>query len=481
MKIPTPIKAVILATVFVVQPFSASAAAGSPSELLEKGIYSEETKGDLEAAIAIYQQLLSEVKAGQSLAAQAQFRIGQCYLKKNRLADATAAFEKLIRDFPNEKELLAKARAYLPGDMVIGAVPWEDGERLQFSIALPGGMDIGAMMYRADAGELGGRKTWRVGARLMAGANSYSQVEADDASFRPLNSRWKHGLLGDVSAIYSPAEATLSRVGKEGVTTIALDKPVFDNEQTTHLMRRLPLAPGYKSTINVFSTLGGGMIPLGLEVIATEKIQVPAGQFECFKVELSVHQTFWIANDPHRTLVQFEGGGVVAKLVSIRRQIAGQPVHFSDDELGISLTAPADWLFQKRSTDPDANQRTLFLLDPEARADGTLVRFIETSSLSATARASAKAWAEEDLSSHALKALKGAVIRPESWKNQTIAGRPGVSCMIDFETGKVPSVGLVYYVPGAKTSNYFAMTCSAEQFETLRPAFEGIVASYRAK
>src|SRR3954452_18197984 len=74
------------------------AASASPSELLEKGIYSEETKGDLDAAIVLYQQVVAEVKVGQSLAAQAQFRLAQCYQKKNNTGEANAAFEKRIHD-----------------------------------------------------------------------------------------------------------------------------------------------------------------------------------------------------------------------------------------------------------------------------------------------------------------------------------------------------------------------------------------------
>ena len=35
------------------------AAAVSPSELLEQGIYSEETKGDVDAALKLYQQAVS--------------------------------------------------------------------------------------------------------------------------------------------------------------------------------------------------------------------------------------------------------------------------------------------------------------------------------------------------------------------------------------------------------------------------------------
>src|ERR1700687_2136420 len=77
----------------------------SPSELLEKGIYNQETKGDLDSAIAIYLQVVSESNNNHQIAAHAQFRLGQCYLKKNQPADATAAFEKLLHDFPNEKVL----------------------------------------------------------------------------------------------------------------------------------------------------------------------------------------------------------------------------------------------------------------------------------------------------------------------------------------------------------------------------------------
>src|SRR5258706_2613991 len=94
------IPALLLASLMALHTLSATAA--SPSELLEKGIYTEETKGDVDSAIAIYQQLVAEAKTGQSLAAQAQLRLGQCYLKKNRTVEATAAFTKLIKDFPDE-------------------------------------------------------------------------------------------------------------------------------------------------------------------------------------------------------------------------------------------------------------------------------------------------------------------------------------------------------------------------------------------
>ncbi len=132
-------RALLLATSIACAPLGAGAV--SNSELLEKGIYNEDTKGDLDAAITIYQQLIADARAAQSLAAQAQFRLGQCYLKKNRPAEAAAAFAKLIRDFPGEKQLVAKAREHLPGDLALGPVPGKvlitGAVRSQGELALP--------------------------------------------------------------------------------------------------------------------------------------------------------------------------------------------------------------------------------------------------------------------------------------------------------------------------------------------------------
>src|SRR5262252_2552424 len=87
----------------------------SPSELLEKAVYSEETKGDLDTAVQLYQQVVEQGKDTQALAAQAQYRLGVCYYKKKDYAKANAAFEKLIKDYPEQKDLVASAQEYLSG------------------------------------------------------------------------------------------------------------------------------------------------------------------------------------------------------------------------------------------------------------------------------------------------------------------------------------------------------------------------------
>jgi len=83
----------------------------STSELLEKAIFTEETVGDLKAAIEIYRQILIESEANRSHVAQARYRLGMCHLKLGEKQEAVAAFQKLLDLFPEQKELAAQARA----------------------------------------------------------------------------------------------------------------------------------------------------------------------------------------------------------------------------------------------------------------------------------------------------------------------------------------------------------------------------------
>src|ERR1035437_3986705 len=142
------------------------AAAASPSELLEQGIYSEETKGDVDAALKLYQQVVTEAKAGQAVAAQAQYRLGVCYYKKKNYSEANAAFEKLLKDYPDQKDLIALANKYLASAMPLMPAPWVDGEEMQLDIKFPSGIKIGTASYRVNSGETNGQKIWRLRSRL---------------------------------------------------------------------------------------------------------------------------------------------------------------------------------------------------------------------------------------------------------------------------------------------------------------------------
>ncbi|MBI5092875.1 MAG: tetratricopeptide repeat protein [Candidatus Hydrogenedentes bacterium] len=110
---------------------AASGATGeSPKELLEKGVYSEDTVGDLDGAVKIYRQIIENAKADRPLVAQAYYRLGSVLLKSGRQKEAFAAFEDLSTTLPEQKELIALAqRAMAP---FVGSKPTRNDPRSWF-------------------------------------------------------------------------------------------------------------------------------------------------------------------------------------------------------------------------------------------------------------------------------------------------------------------------------------------------------------
>lgn len=93
-------------------PGRAAVAQQTAGELFEKALYIEEGQGDLQKAIGLYQDLLKRFPASREVAAKAQLHIGLCY-EKLGLAEAQKAFQKVVSDFPEQKEAVTLARARL--------------------------------------------------------------------------------------------------------------------------------------------------------------------------------------------------------------------------------------------------------------------------------------------------------------------------------------------------------------------------------
>lgn len=458
-----------------------AAAAASPSELLEQGIYSEETKGDVDAAMKLYRQVVTEAKAGQAVAAQAQYRLGICYYKKRNYADANAAFEKLIADYPDQKDLIALANKYLTAAMPLLPAPWVDGEEMRLDIKFPTGFRIGTVCYRIDAGETNGRKTWRLSSRLFAVSQQASRVEVEAESFKPIHGWWKIDVMGEVEVTYLPGQAEIKRPGKGEARKVDLSGVIYDNEEAAQLIRRLPLASDYKTTLQIFSGLGGGnIIPLGVKVVGQEKVEVPAGSFDCYKIELSpVNQSFWYSTDARRYLVKFEAGGVAAELAQVTQRKPGKPVQYRDPDFGFSLTAPADWVFYRAENRDDENAARVVVLDPEAAA----TRVVNVGSRKVHGPRDGQTlreWAEKEVvEGQTAKTMKALKIRPESWKERTVAGHPALSVLGDFEEGKEKKAAYAVFSAGKTNTAVFTLTSPARDLEAARPQFEAIVDSYR--
>jgi Tol biopolymer transport system component len=109
------LRQLMLTAVIIGSVLTTARAAESFSVLLQKGIFAEETEGNLDAAIKIYEQITAEAATNLSVVAQAQYRLGVCYQKKGNKEQAISILNDLLKQFPAEAALGQKARELLAG------------------------------------------------------------------------------------------------------------------------------------------------------------------------------------------------------------------------------------------------------------------------------------------------------------------------------------------------------------------------------
>lgn len=474
---------IVLATALI-----ASTAISQPAaDLLERGIFAEETVGDLDQAIGIYKQILNDAEASRKPAAQAQYRLAMCYLKKDREAEATEAFKQLIANYPEQAELIAEARQHMPGRLVVGPVPWNDGEVLRLDLRLPAGLAIGMFSWYADQTKTtNGVDAWDIKTHryiTARGIQVKSEVVAEADGFRPITSRFDHPMMGDFNATYSTTQVKITDGDDNAATEVELNGVVFDNEQAVHLIRRLPLEVGYKTTLPIFVTFTGGKrLDVGLVVEAKEVLKVPAGDFECYRVVLEIEnvlrQSLWYSTDANRYLVKLDADGVIAELAAIEQRGTSERVDFHDEKLGFSLSAPAGWYFYQPVKD-DPVETEAHLIDPDAIA----FFFLDVDTLESTGIDMTRPIRElvEEQLGKMTKRRVGYAVRDGSWVEQTINGHPAVTYTADYLEGDQPMVEYRTAIFGESVVANLGVRSEADSFGVTQPMLDQIVATFEAK
>ncbi len=423
----------VVTTMLMFASFPANAA--SPAEALEKGIYNEETTGNLDEAIKHYRQVLSDAQKTEGLAAQAQYRLGRCLNKQGKKKAAVEAFKTLIRKYPDQKELVAKAQKMLPGQLELLPAPWKSGERLTLTMMLGGGQKIGVVGCGVSAAKVDGKDVWEMDVRryVAGGMNAgVSRVVVDQKTNRPITTEWDHTLLGRTTAKWSSDKVVITKTtkdGKEETSTVEFDSPHYSNDQWMFGFRQLPLKIGYKTEVPVrVSFTGGNAIGIEIDVTRKEQVETPVGNFNCFKVETNIGQTFWIADSKQRYLAKFEGGGVEALLTSIDD---GKPVQLKNDKLKLAVTTPAGWFHYASSTSNDETSGGFRLIAPSSFL-AVSVKVRKKTLLSGDERDSTDAWVDSIVQT-AKDAHKSASVRKNSRQPAELAGEQGVTFVLDYD------------------------------------------------
>jgi tetratricopeptide (TPR) repeat protein len=311
--------------------------AQDPLILLEKGIYAEETLGNLNDAIGIYQQVVIADTASRATSALALFRLGMCYQKSGRADQAQATFAKLLKQYPEQQDLIAQIPGISTGPVALRPAPWANGESLQLLIKFPSGLQAGTLIYKFDSTVDSGRMAWRV--QSIQNVIQNASVLIDAATFLPIGSLVDERSTGrQYQANYGSRQIDLAITGSSfKQKTFPLNRTTYDEQQLIQILRCLSLQEGYQIAIPTFSSNhNNALVDVQIAVVAKEIITVPAGTFDCYKTILtrgnqSPLSTYWISADSHSYIIKVHENRLMGGTVPIL-------VHMELSSIGVDRT-----------------------------------------------------------------------------------------------------------------------------------------------
>ncbi len=480
-----------------------------PAVLLQEGLYAEETEGNLDKAMEIYNEIRQKYNDVERITAKATYQLGLCHLKKGDSKKAAELFEEVVGYYPQQTATVKMAQEQLDKMGVKKAVertpteknaeplklepaPWVDGEVMELRLKHPSGVEYGTIIYSAKYN----KNNWQIISHMYVSEGAVSQytyVEADANSFAPIYGQTINW-TGNFAAEYSKNNVKFTTDTQDkNIRDIPVDKIVYDNEQAIYLIRRMPLAEGYEGSFPIFTVQGGTVVECRIKVLAIEDANVEAGTFKCYKTDLSIYSegiktlqhTLWFSADEHKYLVKYDVGGTATmEMKQVLQRAKDIPITLESAEPAFSVTIPAGWQTYKYARYGQVPQFILQLMPPDNKAWALLVwqkRGTAPDLASAMTIAKAdfgklKGFFEnytadqngfKELKINSLEAVQYLANYQESGNRLKKYGKP--KDMVEYRT----------YIVDASNVFWFVFRAEKENFEKNKSEFDSIINSFR--
>ena len=476
--------------------FSSSTWGENVSTLLDEGIYAEETKGDLDEAIIIYKKIIDENMGNSANIAEAYYRLGTCYLKTGDNTKAIEMFKKLLTGFRENEEIASDARAQLVKlnaldeedqtvtSLELGPVPWETGETCWYTFGTPAIKNLGRSILSIRDVTINGNDLWRIKYYVVIageGASTFNRVDVIKNDFKPSTGSSK-GAQGNFEVNFEKEYIQLDTdsLGTKDTKKISISNTVYDNNQFFYLLRRLPLNESYSASFSIFLPQTEKIMKVELRTAGIETVEVPAGTFECYCVELVIDSKKvkqWISTDDKRYLVKYDAGDKGSmELEKIEQVSKDEPEVFNDSEFGISMSAPAGWHIVK-SPITDRYKMIAVVVPPELNA---WFPFLITTHGGMIKPESLRGVVDSQI--NVLKQVfKNYTVDLESWKTDVISGLHSISWCADFNTKDKKMVEYRTYILGKSLVYVFVARTEKEVFENNKEEFFSIIKSFKVR
>ena len=303
--------------------------AQTAAERLEHGVQLQTVEGDPSAAILEFKEVIKEGARTNRAAAEARFRLAECFAALGNVKQRDYHLAKLREDFPDDQKWVKRAMTAFPERHHFTAQPWQDDELWTYEAVMNGKVVPGGQFVMALRKQVGG--AWESSIVRSFGGSGLSRAVFSEDGMRSIYSRWFMSVPGGMVLDGSI----------QGADFKANQIPTFENEHMVQLVRALDQKIGTEQqTLVVPAYDKNQIIPFTLKVVAHEDVETKAGTFKCAKVETSLNQTFYISQEDDCKLVRIDFGMVQMDLLSVEKWQQEESRVLSSQNLGITYEIP---------------------------------------------------------------------------------------------------------------------------------------------
>ncbi len=205
------------------------------------------------------------------------------------------------------------------------SVPWTAPETSQYVLLSRNGKEeVGRGTLEIAKGD----GTYELSLKFQNGEDyDNSTTVVDATTLKPISvhrDRLVDGKHKELNATYDPTAkvVTITEVkdSSERPVPHRLKDNYYDNDSSLFLWRSIPFVVGYVNIYRTVVTGSGEQQVVHVEVKPKERIEVPAGTFDAWRVQIESRdnkQLAWYADTPEHPLVQYDNGIQLFQLTSL--------------------------------------------------------------------------------------------------------------------------------------------------------------------
>ena len=205
----------------------------------------------------------------------------------------------------------SSGRSGPPASDVVGTPPWPEDEIMTYQLVDDDGKQLAVGRLIVEVSQATGQTTLRQRFESETTEDSIDVV-VDSRTLKPVSSRRE--IINDnpddedlIEVMYTEAGASVTIGDRQ--TGLSVPEHAYDNDSSLFLWRTLPFAEGYEGSYVTVITNRRSRQDVVLSVPRKETVTVPAGTFDCWRLEIATEnarQVAWYADTPTRPLIRYD-------------------------------------------------------------------------------------------------------------------------------------------------------------------------------